>query len=119
MFEDIGSYKSETDKKKSAKLDYCLSIKESRWEDVKQDPYKLGELVLFVMNFTIGVDKMGNQTNSRAVYTGFKFIDRENMDRLLDLSFEIYDVDDPEQEKIYMEKLSPEDREVYKKRKNV
>jgi len=103
------------ERKENGMINFGVDFKESYWEEIKQDPSRLGELITRVTDGATGLHEFAKHGKSRAVGTDFRFVDREGMDRLLEFQFEVYDVSDEEEEKKYMEKLSPEDREIYEK----
>jgi len=106
------------EKKENGMINYSISLKESYWEEIKQDPTKLGEIVTRVIDSIDKVDDFAKQGRSRSVCTDFRFVERTDMDRLLELQFEVYDVADEEEEKKYLEKLDPETRKIYESVKN-
>jgi len=104
MFEDI--YKK-TDPVSKSLISYSISFKEKYWEEIKKNPKKLGDIIRKAINSVLD-DSISK--NHKAIFTGFEFI---NKVKNLSFYFELYDMDDKDQRKIYLDKLDPGERKRY------
>jgi len=101
--------------KENSVIYWSIDFKESYWDQIKENPSKLSELMTRMLNSATNLDEFSKHSKSRAVCTDFNFVNIEYpIDRLLEFQFEIYDVSDPEEEKKYMDKLDEKERECYK-----
>jgi len=117
MFEDI--FKKTEIENKGGVIDVSISYREDYWEEIKQSPKKLGNILESAMGMMASSPNMFvHQECSAVVCTDFGFVDRPNNGRDLNFVFKVYDIANEEQEKEYVSKLSPEDRKWYESDKN-
>ena len=95
MFEDI--YKQQTNGIDThSPIFFSTDFKEEYWEEIKKDPKKLGDLIKSVISMMVGIP-----VDYKPVFTDFQFIDGI---KKLQFCFELYDMRDEYQRKIYLDK---------------
>ena len=115
MFEDI--FKKAETSKNNGMIDISIDFKESYWEEIKEDPSKLGEILNSKIN--LGLDPfMRRHGRGKSVHTGHRVIKGAFGSNLV-FDFEVYDISDEEEEKKYVEKLDPEYRKWYESNKEL
>jgi hypothetical protein len=105
MFEDI--YKK-IDSTSSSPVSFSVDFKEEHWEEIKKDPKELGNVITTVVNFIL-CSTVISRNHKMALIT-FEFIDEI---KKLQFNFELYDMDDEDQRKTYLDSLDPEERKWY------
>lgn len=101
--------------KENGVIHHIIDMKNTYWEEIKEDPGKLGRVLSSIMNSVLDTHIHDDQEKPRCVFTGFEehpIIDKPEFTKLI-FNFECYDIADEEEKEKFLSLIDEEGRINY------